>query len=228
MLIANVYQEKLEGVIELPESLEVVKAMLSFLYKRCYLDPATRPLEFHAQVYAAANKYNIISLKYYATYGKCKPWLERFTSDSQDSSTLGPALIEFLDAATLVYTDTHEESDNLRRQFVIHAQNLLRSQRVMSNDAWLKCFGEVPEFAFEVAKPMIESRADYRVFHSWEWRTAKNCVMRECSECDTAVLASRASTHTSGELLFEKDSKCPRHKICGGTLEIEMPIAKYE
>jgi hypothetical protein len=229
-LMADCGQEKLEGIIELPESLEVVKAMLSFLYKRCYHDRATRPLEFNAQVYIAAVKYNIIALGHYAAFGKISTWLESFRRASFDggSSTHSPDLhgqmLEFLEVIVLVYTNTHEESDILRREIADTARKVLRHHTPVLDDGWAKCFSRVPAFVLDLVKQEDNSNMSSLIFGNWAWRTNDDCVMRECNVCDTMVSMSKEAWDENAR--DDEYMICPNHDCCDGTLINEIPVAK--
>lgn len=212
----------------MPESLAVVGAILSFLYKKCYSDPSTRPLEFHAQVYVAAVKYNVVPLSYYATYGKIQSWLGSFEQaiNSADSSPHSPALqqdmLEFLEAVALVYTNTHEVSDILRREITDTARKILRTHSTVLDDAWTKCFSESPQFVLDLVKPEKDSNYSLLTFDSWAWRTASDCIWRECNACDTAVVMSKQAW-VSGGRDVDFNTKCPNYDYCDGRLEYEVP-----
>ena len=217
-------------MIELPESLEVVKAMLSFLYKRCYPDPTTRSLEFHAQVYIAAEKYNIVPLKQYAAYGRIRRWLIGFekTIRSAGSSALSLALqedmLEFLEVVVLVYSHTLGYSDIARCELAITARKLLRTYSADLDEAWTKCSSEAPAIFLDFVKSEDPNNEDWLAFHSWQWRTAEDVVIRECNECDSAVITAVDScTDTKDHRHIGKDSLCPLHELCGGKLEQEYP-----
>jgi len=215
----------------LPESLQVVEAMMSFLYKKDYSDQAIRCLEFHAQVYIAAEKYSIIPLKHYAAYGKIGPWLWDLEKmiDSAGSSPHVPALqaklLEFQELVVLIYTNTHDSGDILRRQIVDYARKVFLTHHTADqDDAWTKCFSDVPAFALDLVKPASKSDVSYRIFHSQGWRQAEDTVIRECNDCDTAAILSKESAKVAwGYDLVEKDSNCPNHDTCGGKLEYEYP-----
>jgi hypothetical protein len=218
-------QEKLEGVINLPESLEVTKSILSFLYTSSYAEESTSPIEHSAGVYFAADKYDIPGLKTLAgnklailfTFLEC-----RFADNDEPlTPELESCIEQFLELVVEVYNNTRD-TDKLRAEIVRTARELLRTIQLTTddNDGWARCFGLVPEFAVDLVKPnssRLGSKISERSSTSWRWRAARDCVILECEECDTAVTMSLEAWEDAMRE-FGMGSRCPNNTSCEGRL----------
>ena len=211
-------QEKLEGVIELPESSEVIKSMLSFLYRSKYdaMDQA-RPLQHNVQVYIAADKYDIPTLKTLAQT-KVTAWLTLFESSVQaahrDPACPAPRvdILHFLDMVALVYSGTHTDTDIFRLTFIACAKRIFPLQHAANlEDDWKLCFERAPSFAYEWLKPVV-------LQGELGWEAFAPDVTLDCSRCDTWITMSlNGVPRPATQLTME--SKCPNHEFCGGLLD---------
>jgi len=134
-------------------------------------------------------------------------------------------MLEFLDAIVLIYTNTYGNSDICRVEIADTVQQILRTHPAVLDNAWTKCFSEAPALVLNLVRPESKTnKENYSMFRSWEWRTAKDTVIRECGACDTAVILSTQSVaDASGHGVVEEDSDCPNHNICEGKLDREYP-----
>jgi len=218
-------QEKLEGIINLPESLEVTKSILSFFYTSSYVEDSTSLIEHSAEVYFAANKYDIPGLKVLARsklvslFGSLE---SRFACNDEPLTPDLVACVEsFLEVVVLAYNNTRD-TDRLRYVLVSTAREILRTVQLTTddNDGWLKCFSLVPAFALDLLKPnsteLVPNISD-RSSTSWKWRAAKDCVIFECGQCDTAVTMSKEAWEDNG-CAVDKNTWCPNVEGCGGKL----------
>ena len=223
-------------MIELPESLEVTKSILSFLYTTSYTEDSTSPTEHSAGVYVAAAKYDIPALKTLA----CSKLASLFRSLESRLDPKSPEALtsevfacikKFLEVVVLTYDNT-EDADGLRLELISTARHILRlHQTAVNNDIWVKCFRLAPAFALDLVKPEsisletsvpLNARTAYVISRSGKWRAATDCVIRECELCDTAVIMSKQAweENNGGVNAY---SKCPNHDACCGKLEHEIP-----
>jgi len=230
----DVKQEKLEGVIELPEDLEVTKSILSFLYTTSYTEDGTSPLQHSAGVYFAAAKYDIPALKTLASSKVAS--LFRSLETEVEPDTGEPLSLEattcvekFLELVVEVYDKT-EDIDDLRSETVSTAREILRTTQhtAQCNDAWVKCFELAPAFALDLVKsesisPDLDVIDAERIIESRKWRAARDCVIRECQVCDTAVTISKDRLRLAGfrGFVFDEKTKCPVEP-CSGFLTYKI------
>lgn len=229
----------MEGVMELPESPEVVEAMLSFLYKRCYTERATRSLEFHAQVYIAVEKYNIASLNLYA-HRKTVPWLQSLGAlfKSADSSVHEAALRAdisgLLETVALVYDNTHDQIDVLRYALVATARKIVRRLPPGNvDDVWSSCFGQIPAFVIDLINSTdysFESDLAVKTFDSRNWRRSPDCMVFQCGECEIAVIISDKSARAANSdgVYVTDETECPQSMtFVAASLSGSCPMFSY-
>ena len=216
----------MEGIINLPESLEVTKSILSFFYTSSYAEVSSLPMEHSAGVYFAADKYDIPGLMTLARSKLASLFRSLESQFADEDEPLTPGLVRcigrFLEVVVLVYNNTRD-TDSLRSEIVSTAREILRNIQDTTGDnrRWVKAFGMAPEFALDLVKPhSIKLQPDIpeRSSTSWKWRTAKDCVVFECGECDTAVTMSKKSWENNG-CAVGKSTWCPNYTQCRGKLE---------
>jgi len=224
-------QEKLEGVINLPESLEVTKSILSFLYTTSYTEEGTATLKHSAGVYIAAYKYDIPALKTLA-FDNLTALFRSLESlvNPEHSKSFTPGVLasieKFLEVVVLLY-DTTEDTDVVRSGIISTAREILRFQEAGANkEAWAKCFGMAPLFALDLVKPNSISPQSENydvVVDSRRWRAARDCVIFECGQCSTAVIMSKETWEDCGHERVGTYTRCPNGMVCNGKLEYEIP-----
>lgn len=239
---ADFYQEKLEGVINLPESLEVTKSILSFFYTSSYEEDRRSPTKHSAGVYVAAEKYEIPALKplaltkLVALFRSLESRIDKGGKGGQCTQEMLTWLEKFLEVVVLVYNNT-QDNDNLRPEIVSTAREILRviairellrlQQLAVSDDAWVRCFELAPAFALDLAKPVSVSLQDVEdashnvTMGSRLWRAQRDCMIFECGNCHTAVIMSKESWEGNGGEIAS-DTNCPNYDYCKGLLEHEI------
>jgi len=153
LIVTDIPQENLAGVIHLSESTSVVGSILKFLYTNSY-DAPTPYLMHHLEVYVAADKYNISGLKDTAARNalahlngaECN--YMRMTAP--DLGTLTVCGTGFFTVTQYVYTNTTDETDVLRLKLASIGRNLLPPRATAQREAWTALFSEVPAFGLDL------------------------------------------------------------------------------
>jgi len=148
----HVLQEKLEGIITLPESSLVIRSLLSWLYTSTYTPPplSSEHLEIRhdLHVHIVTDKYGIPALKRH-TAQIASRYLDDIKTDYLDKTIPSSNLLEdaadFLELAWFLYENTHDKSEPLRCKMVDLALAMRAEQKTAEQEKlWTECFGQVP------------------------------------------------------------------------------------
>lgn len=188
-------QEKLEGVLTLPELPDVAKAIVTYMYTADYEAKSTESLpafQFHAEMYAAALKYEMPDLclaacnklRLHATAGLFLTWEDDETKSQQDD--------DFLEAVAIVYGNTVNKDDQMRQQLALLARRkMLNAPSRTVERSWVKTMMQVPELAADVMSSITEALGWFN--NHAKSRSALSCSDPKCS--GVVIMETRTYTY---------------------------------
>lgn len=136
------YQEGITGEIVLHEDdPEIVDRMIDFLYRQDYDDEGSS-LETHAQVYAIADKYEILSLKEWAAL-KSRRALKRTSKDDADRVAA---------ALEVVWTTTPQQDGGLRSLFLLWVGDNL--DKVLDSERYVEVVKGHTDLAMDIIREL--------------------------------------------------------------------------
>lgn len=203
-------QEKHENKITLTEDSVVIENLIKFCYTGGYgglnLIAPTKSraprLRLHAGVYLAAEKYQISALKHVAVR-RFKVVMGDWASDwqkEQDKEVQLIKLQEFLEVIQLVYENTLDSSDALRKDIL--ALDWKTEMMSTYEQAWTDFLAQTPSFAAELTIMNNRMLTDMDDWTSW-------IKLYECPHCKFEFKTDGA--HDRKEAIRGYCWSCGRH-----------------